>query len=106
MRGEEGAVHCGGKKKEEKEKEERKRGGEREKKREKGKKDRKKEVEGRICETTKTEESGCKRQGVGKEKTRGRIRVCPSVCLLGFGPDWATLSRLETFYFAKINLAK
>ena len=40
-------------------------------------------------------------RGWERKKTRGRIRVCPRVCLLGFGPDWATLSRLETFLVCK-----
>ena len=31
-----------------------------------------KEGEGRICDLTKTEEGGCKVQGVGKEKHQGK----------------------------------
>ena len=42
-----------------------------------GEKERKRKVEGWICETPKTEEGGCKKAGGGKGKRPGR--------LLGFG---------------------
>ena len=39
---------------------------------ERGKRE-KTEVEGHLRDSTKTEEGGCKMQGVGKEKARGRL---------------------------------
>ena len=56
--------------KEIKRKEERKE--ERGRKRKGGEKRKEKEVEGQFCENRKNEEGGCKMQGVGKEKGRGK----------------------------------
>ena len=41
-----------------------------------------------------------RRQGVGKEKGRGRIRVCSRVCLAGLLglASWATLSQPQNIF--------
>ena len=58
-------------------------------------------MEGLDHEIEKKEEGGCKRQGVGKENSQGRIRVWSRVCFVGLlgQTNWASLSHLKTFIF-------
>ena len=53
-------------------------------------------MEGPDCEKLKTEEGGCKRQGVGGKEPGQELGFWR---LGGLGPVWATLSRLKTFIF-------
>ena len=85
----------GGKENKEKNKDER----EREKRERRGKKE-KEGWKGKIAKRQKRRRVAAKRQGVGKEKGRGGIRVWR---LGGLGPVWATLSRFSKLLFSSAN---
>ena len=58
-------------------------------------------MEGLESKKEKDGEGGRKTQGVGKEKSQGRIRVCSRVCLAGLLglASWAALSLAQNIFF-------
>ena len=75
------------------------------KERERGKKEKRRRWKGIFAKTENGKRVAVKTQGVGKEKARGRIRVCSRVCLAGLLglTSWAALSRTRNlFFFCKL----